>query len=307
MIYVRLTVTSNALLYRLIQLTNQDRTYPIPDNHLFMKTIVLATDFSPNANRAAHFAGQLANDQKAQLILLHAYHVWPYNPAKTGDFALSVEATRERSVTALQRLADKLREAIGADLPIRCIAREGHTMNAIRSVSKDEQADLLVMSTVGTAPQSAQLMGSIATAMVAETQVPLLLIPPGITYAGIKNVVLGIDLAAAPNAVSFDTALSFARSFGSVINVLCISDNPDDTDTRKRAEHIRHLLNPTPHTLTIRTGDEIYDTLLAFAHANKADLIMMLPQMRNWLQTLISEGETGRMARLTDLPLLAIV
>ncbi|GAB2583660.1 universal stress protein [Spirosoma areae] len=272
-----------------------------------MKTIVLATDFSPSANRAAHFAGHLAVDQKAQLILLHAYHVWPDNPAKTGDFALSLEATRERSLTSLQQLADKLSAEIGADLPIRCIAQEGHTMNAIRSVAKDEHADLLIMSTVGTAPQSTQLMGSVATGMVAETEVPLLLIPPGITYAGVKNVVLGIDLSTPPNAVILDTALNFARSFGSVINVLCISDNPDDTDTRKHAEHIRHLLNPTPHTLTIKTGDEIYDTLLTFAHENKADLIMMLPQMRNWLQKLIFEGETQRMARLTDIPLLAVV
>ncbi len=272
-----------------------------------MKTIVLATDFSPNANRAARFAAQLAHDQKAHLLLLNAYQAWPDNPAKTGDFPLSMAATRERSVTALEQLANELREMTGADLPIRCIAQEGHTMNAIQRVTKNKQADLLIMSTVGTAPQSSQLMGSIATGMVARTPVPLLLIPPGITYAGVKNVVLGIDLAATPNAVSFDTALSFARSFGSVMNVLCISDDPTDADTRKHAEHIRHLLNPIPHTLTIRAGDEIYNTLLAFAHDNKADLIMMLPQMRNWLQKLISEGETQRMARLTDIPLLAVV
>lgn len=272
-----------------------------------MKTIVLATDFSPNANQAARFAGQLAFAQKAQLILLHAYQVWPDNPAKTGDFSLSIEDTRESSLTALHQLADRLREEIGADIPIRCIAQEGHTISAIGEVTRDEHADLLIMSTVGTAPQSAQLMGSTATEMVAETQVPLPLIPPGITYAGVKNVVLGIDLAAAPNAVSLDTALSFARSFGSVVNVLCVSDSPDNADTRHQAEHIRHLLNPQPHTLTIQTGDEIYETLLAFAHANKADLIMMLPQVRNWFQKLIREGETQRMARLTDIPLLAVV
>lgn len=272
-----------------------------------MKTIVLATDFSPDANRAAYFAGQLAADQQAQLVLLHAYHVWPANPAETDDFTLSMEAVRESSLTELQQLADELREKLEVAVPIRCIVQEGHIMNAIRGVTKTEHADLLIMSTVGTAPQSAQLMGSMATEMIAETEVPLLLIPQGVTYKGVKNVVLGINLAAAPNAISLDTALSFARSFGSVINVLCISDNPDDSDTRKQAEHIRHLLNPQPHTLTIQTGDEVYDTLLHFAHANKADLIIMLPQMRNWFQKLISEGETERMARLTDIPLLAVV
>lgn len=42
-----------------------------------MKTIVLATDFSPSANRAARFAAQLAFAQHAQLILLHANQAWP--------------------------------------------------------------------------------------------------------------------------------------------------------------------------------------------------------------------------------------
>ena len=272
-----------------------------------MKTIILATDFSINAKHAASFAGQLAKGQKATLILLHAFHVWPDNPAKTGDFPLSVAAMRESSEKSLHRLANELHGEIGEDVLIRCIVEEGHTMDAIRNVTKSEQADLLIMSTVGTAPRSTQLMGSIATEMVAETTVPLLLIPPGITYAGVKNVVLGIDLSTPPNAVALDTALSFARSFDSIINVLCVSDKPDDAEMKHRAEHIRHLLNPQPHTLTIESGEEIYNTLLDFAHANKADLIMMLPQMRNWLWKLFAEGETQRMARLTDIPLLAVV
>lgn len=272
-----------------------------------MKTIVFATDFSPNAARAARFASQLAYEQKAQLILLHAYHAWPDNPAESDSFLLSTEGLKERSEKSLRKLAEDLSELPGGDVPIRCIAQEGHTMPVIRSVTKTERADLLIMSTAGTAPQGTQLFGSIATGMVAETEVPLLLIPPGITYAGVKNVVLGIDLTATPNAVVLDTALSFARSFGSVVNVLCVSDKPDDADTRQQAEHMRHLLRSQPHTLTIKTGDELYDTLLSFAHANKADLIMMLPQMRNWLKKLVSEGETQHMARLTDIPLLAVV
>ncbi|CAN5508077.1 hypothetical protein BH09BAC4_BH09BAC4_12850 [soil metagenome] len=272
-----------------------------------MKTVMLATDFSIHANHAARFAGHLASDQKAALILLHAFHVWPDNAAKTGDFSLSVKDERERSEKSLNRLANELRDELGPSVVIRCIAQEGHTMNAIRSVTNAEQADLLIMSTVGTAPQSTQLMGSIATEMVAETEVPLLLIPPGITYAGVKNVVLGIDLSTPPNAVVLDTVLRFARAFGSVINVLCISDTPDDAQMKHRAEHIRHLLNPQPHTLTIQSGEELYDTRLGFAHANKADLILMLPQTRNWLWKLFAEGETQHMARLTDIPLLAVV
>ncbi|GAB4026361.1 universal stress protein [Spirosoma gilvum] len=272
-----------------------------------MKTIVLATDFSANAKQAAYFAAKLANDQKARLILFHAFHLWPDNPAKEGDFPLSVNAMQETIEKALKHLAQELETDLALDTPVEYVAKEGHTMNAIRQFTKAQYADLLIMSTVGTAPQSAQLMGSIATSMVAETEVPLLLVPPGITYAGLKNSVLSIDLAVPPNAIALETALTFARQFGSVINVLCISETPDDPQVKERAELIRRLLIQQPHTLSIVAGHEVYNTLLDFSHTNKADLIMMLPQSRSWFWHLFTEGETQRMARLTDLPLLAIV
>lgn len=272
-----------------------------------MKTIVLATDFSANARQAAHFAVQLARDQNARLILFHAFHIWPDNPAKTGDFPLSVKATCESSEKALAHLASELTKTVGDVVSIDCVAQEGHTMNAIRAITRARKADLLIMSTVGTAPRSAQIMGSIATEMVEETEVPLLLVPPGVGYAGIKNIVLGIDLAVPPNAIALDNALLFARSFGSVINVVCMAQHPEDPDVKERGQHIRRLVTPQPHTLSIVAGDNVYNTLLGFSADTKADLIMMLPQLRSWLWKLFAEGETQRVARLTDVPLLAIV
>lgn len=92
-----------------------------------------------------------------------------------------------------------------------------------------------------------------------------------------------------------------------MLNVLCINDNPNDPEIRRQAAQIRRLLSHQPHTLSIESGGETYDTILAFAHTSKADLIMMLPQTRNWFWKLLDEGETQRLARLTDLPLLVIV
>lgn len=272
-----------------------------------MKTIVLATDFSDNARHAAFFAARLAYEQRARLTLFHVFHLWPDNPAKTGNFPLSVKAMHESSQKSLEHLARAISNEIGSKLPIDCVAEEGHIMNAIRSVTTRKQADLLVMSTVGTAPKSTQLLGSIATGMVAETDVPLLLIPPSAGYAGLKNAVLCIDLSHPPNAIAFGKAAGFAKAFGCVLNVLCMSSKPNDADTQRQAGLIRRLLNQQPHTLTIESGEKVYDTTLAFAHANKADLIMMLPQPHNWLWKLINEGETQHLARLTDLPLLAVV
>lgn len=273
-----------------------------------MKTIVATTDFSPNANQATHFAMQLAKAQKAALVLVNAFHFWPTNPPEIGgDFPLSAQVMHDDSQHQLKALASELHTQYGNEVSIKCITKEGYAIPSIREVVKQEKADLLVMSVAGSAPQSAQLMGSVATEMIAETTVPLLLLPLSAAYAKVNNVVLGIDLNAPPDVVVLDTALRFARLFQCVVNVLCINDEPADETTKHKAEHIRHLMGDVPHTLALQPGHAVYDTLLQFAHSNKADLIMMMPQAHNWFKRLFSEGETQRVARLTDLPLLAVV
>ncbi len=273
-----------------------------------MKTIAVATDLTPNGNQAAHFAIQLAHAQQADLLLINVFHFWPLNPAETGgDFSLSADAMHDDSQRALKHLASELHGRYGSEVAIRCLTRQGHPIPAILETAQAEHVDLLVMSTVGSAPQSAQIMGSVASDMVPKTHVPLLLVPPSTEYSAINNVVLGIDLDLPPDAVVFDTTLNFARQFGCAVDVLCIHDNPSDTEVQHRAEHIRHLMATVPHTLTILPGSEVYDLLLTFAHRNKADLIMMLPQAHNWFRQIFVDGETQRIARLTDIPLLAIV
>ncbi|GAB3949566.1 hypothetical protein GCM10028805_26020 [Spirosoma harenae] len=273
-----------------------------------MKTIVVATDFSPNANRAAYFAMQLAQAQKADLILVNTFHFWPTNPAEIGtNFPLSSQVMYEESQKALNHLANELHQRYGIGVPIRCITKEGFAMPSIREVTQAEKADVLIMSTVGSAPQSAQLMGSMATEMVAETNVPLLLIPPSVEYNTMTNVVLGIDLDMPPDAIVLDKALQFIKQLDCVVDIVCIYDGPIKETVHHKAEHIRRLMADIPHTLTILAGQDIYEALLTFVHLNKADLLIMLPKAHNWFTHLFKEGETERMARLTDIPLLAVV
>ncbi len=162
------------------------------------------------------------------------------------------------------------------------------------------------MSPVGSAPLGAQIMGSVATEMVSQMTVPLLIVPPSQRYGPFKNAVLGVDLDTPPDALVFDTMIRFAERFGCVVNVISVHDQPEDSAIKKRAEHIRHLLASVPHTFTIKKGKEIYQTLMDFSASTKADLMMMMPQKHGWFWSIFNQGETERMARLTDIPLLVL-
>ncbi|GAB3560848.1 hypothetical protein GCM10027578_00180 [Spirosoma luteolum] len=272
-----------------------------------MKTFVLATDFSEAANQAADVAMHLATAQGASLVLMHAFHFWPDNPAESGfDFPLSRTAMFDDSERRLRQLANELQARYGTAVPIRHRTREGHTLASIHAVVYEEQADLLIMSTAGSAPQSAQLLGSVATDLIADIEVPLLLIPPGAHLSAVTNVVMGVDLITPPDVLAMETALRFARQVGCVVNVLCVDPLPASAGRHEQAELIRRLMGTVPHTLTLLSGDDVCEVLLAFAHEQKADLIVMMPQAHNWLSRLLTDTRTERLARLTDIPLLAI-
>ncbi len=272
-----------------------------------MKTIVVATDLTANSNRAAHFAAQLARDQGAKLILLNIFRYWPSNPAEVvGDYPLSREEMRENHQRELDSLASLLMKEYGTGFVIESLTEEGYVIPTVQGIIKEKKADLLVMSPVGSAPQGAQIMGSVATKMVTQTPVPLLIVPPSQRYIPFRNAVLAVDLDTPPDAVVLDTMIRFAERFGCVVNVISVHDQPEDLAIKKRAEHIRHLLASVPHTFTVKKGKEIYETLLNFSVSTKADLMMMMPQKQGWFWSIFNQGETERMARLTDIPLLII-
>lgn len=273
-----------------------------------MKTIVVATDLTPNSNKAAHFAAQLARDQGAKLILVNVYRYWPSNPDKVvGGYPLSSDEIRDSHQRELDSLASQLREEYGSGIVSESLAEQGYVIPTVQGIAEEKKADLLIMSPVGSAPQAVQFMGSVATEMVTQTTVPLLLVPPSQVYGPFKNAVLGIDLDTPPNALVFGNVLRFAQMFGCVVNAISIHSHPEEPSTQKSARNIRHLLAPVPHTFTVKKGEEVYQTLLEFTGSVKADLMMMMPQERGWLWSIFNQGETERMARMTDIPLLVIV
>ena len=273
-----------------------------------MKTIVVATDLTSNSNKAAHFAAQLARDQGAKLILVNIYQYWPSNPADVlCDYPLSSDKMRDNHQSELGSLATLLTKEYGTEILCEAPVEEGYAISTVKGIAGKTKADLLVMSPVGSAPHGALIMGSVATEMVTQTTVPLLIVSPLQEYGPFKNAVLGIDLDTPPDALVFDTMIRFAQRFGCVVNIISVHDQPEYPSIKKRAEHIRHLLASVPHTFTLKKGKEIYETLMDFSISTKADLMMMMPQKHGWFWSVFNDGETEKMARLTDIPLLVVV
>ncbi|MFN8632681.1 MAG: universal stress protein [Chloroflexota bacterium] len=77
--------------------------------------------------------------------------------------------------TELQQLADTLRTE---GRPVEVCASYGSPYFGITSIARDNDADLIVMATHGRGGMTRALLGSVATAMIRQTEIPIMLVRP---------------------------------------------------------------------------------------------------------------------------------
>lgn len=141
------------------------------------KHIMLATDGSPASAHAATLAVGLARTHGATLTAVYVVDPYPYmgvgeiNPV---GFQAYMAAAQQMAATAHAQV-DALCQKDGA--PIALQARLVEDMGAASGIVQtaiDEGADLIVMGSHGRTGLKRLMLGSVATKVVAESSVPVL-------------------------------------------------------------------------------------------------------------------------------------
>jgi nucleotide-binding universal stress UspA family protein len=137
------------------------------------KTILVATDFSDAAEAALDHAVVLAAKLGAKVVLLHAYEL-PMVGYPDGMLVPNHEMTLRIVGWAEKELAECVAARRDADVPIELLLRQSDPREAILSVAKERDADLIVVGTHGRRGIVRALLGSIAESVVRTSPVPVL-------------------------------------------------------------------------------------------------------------------------------------
>jgi nucleotide-binding universal stress UspA family protein len=111
-----------------------------------IESILLATDGSAPAERAADFAGSLASHYQAKSTVLHAY---PPVPAFLGgpNYSRAVDNTLDQARASVERAAARLREMGVSELETDLL--EGPAGDAILRVAETRRPHLIVLGVRG--------------------------------------------------------------------------------------------------------------------------------------------------------------
>jgi len=151
-----------------------------------IKTVLIALDYNPTAQKVAETGYLLAKSLGAETILLHVisdpvyYSSTDYSPIMgfSGYMDMSplqldsVEGLKEASLVFL----DKTKHHLG-DKKIQTIAEDGDYAEVILKTAKRHEADIIVIGSHSRKWLEKIVMGSVTEKVLDQTKIPLFIVP----------------------------------------------------------------------------------------------------------------------------------
>jgi nucleotide-binding universal stress UspA family protein len=136
--------------------------------------ILVCSDGSEQALKAAYKAGELARIFHARLTILTVFNPWtviainaqePADQPLKPNYVEAIEAEIER----------RTRDAIG-QAECRCLREIGHPVDKIVHVALRDQVDLIVLGNRGLGRSQSQLLGSVTEGVIHHAHCPVLMV-----------------------------------------------------------------------------------------------------------------------------------
>ena len=251
-------------------------------SRIAINKILLATDFSPESQKALKCAISLAQRYDCKLFVTHAIPEDASLTAGDASQALTENARRNarKSMIELEQT-----EALQS-LPYNVVMQFGETWEVLARVAADEDIDLIVMGTHGSGGIDKLMLGSTAEKVVRHATSPVLTVGPHVRQLPVKrfnNILYATDFSSG-SLRALNYALTLAEDDQAELTMLHIIQTPaaeaelwvwKPRDCRR----LRQLLPtdidlPSPPKIEVEAGDPA-DEIVRLADARNADLIVM--------------------------------
>ncbi len=275
-----------------------------------LKNLLVPTDFSETAKGAFRFAQGLASECGASLKVVHVYHpevdpAYPYLMEPSQDY---VTEKMERLEYFVNKYKVSVREESSVTMGLEHELRLGFASEEIIRLSSSAQVDMVVLGTTGENGFLEKIFGSVSISVAQQSHCPVLLIPKGANFKGIKRVVYASDHKKADEVLLqrlidflgwFNADIHFVHIFENKLNGYRVEDVNFEQNFRANAP------GSTFRLVNIDSAD-ILDGLNRYSCENDIDLIVMATAHRSFMENLFHKSMTRKMAIHSKIPLLVL-
>jgi nucleotide-binding universal stress UspA family protein len=277
-----------------------------------MKTLVVPTDFSSVSVNAVNYAVDMAQAINAGIVLLNVYNVpvsftdAPVAPVTT----VSIEEIKRTSEERLEEIKKNLVALTQGKIEIFTESRLGDTIEEMEQLCKSVQPLAIIMGSHGTTGLERMIMGSTTLTAVRRLKCPVIVVPAGTTYHGIKKIGLACDFENVVQSTPVDYIKKIVSEFGAELYVMNVQDIKQEEDELAEATmdttYLDAMLDDVRPIYVQLTGKDVVESLTAFAENNNLDLVMVIPKKHRFIDSLFHKSQSRELITHAHIPIVSI-
>jgi nucleotide-binding universal stress UspA family protein len=270
-----------------------------------MKTIIVATDFSPAAANATRYAADMALTLQANLLLLHIYQV----PIVYQELpmAMTEPSLRQHIDREMLRVQAEVMERTMGRVAVDITTRLGQFFSELDQVCQEVRPYAVVIGSQGTSAIEHLFFGSHAVYAMKHLNWPLVTVPPHISFSAIKKIGLACDFDHLMEVLPVNDIKRMVKEFHAELHILnTAKENDFNPDIVFLSGLLKKLFAPVVPQFHFITSENPDEGIVNFAGEAKIDLLIVLPKPHGMLYQLIHKSNTKQLVLHSHVPVMAL-
>lgn len=278
-----------------------------------MKTILILTDFSPNADHAARSAAKIAGELGADILIYNTYYDHLLLPGYPGGPWVAEEFVflRDESNTKLSNLAEELKAITGMKTAqdfkpqISYECGEGLLSKNLKAILQENKVELIVIGNSTDSTMDHLVFGSDTLEVIDHSSCPVLIIPPKAEMNHLEKVTLATAVELA-DIYAINYLVGLGEKLGFALEIVHVSDademeNPEDEQTVQQC--IKELKGKMITYKQIR-GKDVVKRLNRFCKTDESDMLALVHNPRGFIFDRFITSKTEEALTKQHIPLL---
>lgn len=270
-----------------------------------MYNILIPTDFSDNAKKAMVYAVNLfGTDSKYTLV--NGYQV----PHSGANMLISIADILEKdSLQLLNETRDKLIEEypeLKGNLDVRTVL--GMPSVAVKKLINTGDFDLIVMGTKGASGLKEVFIGSVASNILSEVELPVLAVPEDAPVGKPSNILFAADDQCLSEGKLPEALVKFSNELdakAAVVNVVSVGELTHVGSSDEQKHRSDGIFEGVKHSVHFVESDTVNNGILSFIEDNQVDMVAMVTRKKDLFSRLFAKSNTKQMTMHTKIPLFA--
>ncbi|MBS1665255.1 MAG: universal stress protein [Bacteroidetes bacterium] len=270
-------------------------------------TIIAATDYSEIAENAVEYAAAVAKFVKAKLVLLNDLTL----TVSTSNSQLPAHRIQElidENATRLAEKASSLSARYGIEVSPK--ATFSFVANELKLLLSEHEDNLVVVMGMAEKTIEQDLWGNTTTSVIKKLHSPVLAVPAGARFEGIKKVLFACDLLHGVSAQLLERIKTIAVDNQAEVEVLLVNETVEELkqkgESRDALKDIDEGLEGIVYYYKNIKSDSVIEAIKNEVEKSGANLLIMAPQKHGFWDAVIHQSKTRKMAAGLDIPLLSI-